>query len=243
MSDAQGPVWYATQSDVAVVHLDRPPVNAIDLDMIGKLGLTLDELAHKRGLRGLVLAGAGVNFSAGLDTKAVPTYSAEQLREMSAAINRVVLMLYGSPLPTVAAIRGAALGGGFCLALACDYRVCADQTARIGLPEVTAGIPYPASPLDLILAELDPSARRRLALHGETLTPEFAKSAGVVDILVPEDQITERAVDTALQLARAPGYAAVKHQLRAATLERMRKHIETVDPLVALLLAQRKGRD
>jgi len=104
MSDAQGSVWYATQSDVAVVHLNRPPVNAIDLEMVGKLGLTLDELAHKRGLRGVVLAGTGVNFAAGLDTKAVPTYSADQLRELSAAINRVVLMLYGSPLPTVAAI-------------------------------------------------------------------------------------------------------------------------------------------
>jgi len=111
------------------------------------------------------------------------------------------------------------------------------------LPEVTAGIPYPAGPLDLVVAELDPSVRRRLALHGETLTPEFAKAAGVVDVLVPEDQITERAVETALQLARAPGYAAVKHQLRAPTLDRMRKHIETVDPIVALLLAQRKGRD
>jgi len=243
MSGAQGPVWYATESDVAVVHLDRPPVNAIDLEMISKLGLMLDELSHKQGLRGVVLAGAGVNFSAGLDTKAVPGYGAEQLRELSAAINRVVLMLYGLPMPTVAAIRGAALGGGFCLALTCDYRLCADQNARLGLPEVTAGIPYPASPLDLIVAELDPNVRRRLALHGETLTPEAAKAAGVVDLLLPEDQLTERAIETVLQLARAPGYAAVKHQLRAPVLDRMRKHVETLDPIVGLILAQRKDRD
>jgi enoyl-CoA hydratase len=229
-------------SDVAVVHFDRPPVNAIDLAMIEKLGHTLDELAHKRVLQGLILSGAGANFSAGLDVKTVPAYSADELRAMTAAINRAVLMLYGSPLPTVAAIRGAALGGGFCLALACDYRVCVEKNARLGLPEVTAGIPYPAGPLDLIMAELEPAVRRRLALHGEAFAADQAKAAGLVDELVPEDDLTPRALQAALRLGRAPGYAAVKHQLRGALLERMRKHIETVDPLVSILLGARKGR-
>ena len=69
MSGGQGPVWYATESDVAVIHIDRPPVNAIDLGVIEHFGLTLDEVMHKGGVQGIVLAGAGANFSAGLDTK------------------------------------------------------------------------------------------------------------------------------------------------------------------------------
>jgi enoyl-CoA hydratase len=242
VSEPQGPVWYTTDSDVAVVHLDRPPVNAIDLAMVARLGLTLDELAHRHGLRGLVVIGAGANFSAGLDVKAVPAYGVGDLRELTAAINRAVLMLYGLPVPTVAAIRGAALGGGFCLALACDYRICAERDGRIGLPEVAAGIPYPASPLDLVMNELEPGMRRRLALHGETLSPPAAKDGGLLDELVPDEKLERLAVEAALRLGRAPGYAAVKHQLRASILDRMRKHVETVDPVVDVLVAQRKGR-
>lgn len=242
MSGGQGPVWYATESEVAVVHFDRPPVNAIDLALIEQLGLTLDDLAHKDALRGIVVTGAGVNFCAGLDTKTVPNYGADDLRALTAAINRAVPMLYGLPVPTVAAIRGAALGGGFCLALACDHRVAAERNARIGLPEVVAGIPYPAAPLDLINQELEPGVRRRLALHGETFTAEQAKAAGLVDELVPEGDLVPRAIETVLRLHRLPGYAAVKHQLRGSLLDRMRKHFETVDPVASVLLAMRRDR-
>lgn len=242
MSGGQDQVWYATQNDVAVVNLDRPPVNAIDLAVIERFGLTLDEVAHKSGLRGIVVTGAGANFCAGLDVKAVPGYGADQLRAMTAAINRTIAMLYGMPIPTVAAIRGAALGGGYCLALACDYRFAVAGNARVGLPEVTAGIPYPAAPLDLITQELEPGIRRRLALLGETFTGEQAKAVGLVDELVQDAELVSRAVETVLRLGRLPGYAAVKHQLRGVTVDRMRKHFETVDPLVGILLGARRNR-
>ena len=210
MTDNARSVSYAIDHDVAVIRLDRAPVNAIDLPMIAGLERTLDELAYTPQIRGLVLAGAGANFSAGLDLKIVPTYAEASLRTLSATINRVILKLYGQPLPTVAAIRGAALGGGFCLALACDYRICSERDAKLGLPEVTAGIPYPAGPLELVQAELDPALRRRLALFGATLTPPAALEAGVVDELAPDAELAGRAVEATLRLAHLPAYAAVK---------------------------------
>ena len=126
------------------------------------------------------------------------------------------------------------------MALACDYRICSERDAKLGLPEVTAGIPYPAGPLELVQAELDPALRRRLALFGASLTPPAALEAGVVDELAPDAELAGRAVEATLRLAHLPAYAAVKNQLRSVTLDRMRAHSEANDPLVALLMAQRR---
>jgi enoyl-CoA hydratase len=85
---------------------------------------------------------------------------------MVSHINRAITMLYGLPTATVAAVNGHTIGGAFVVMLACDTRIAADTGAKLGLTEVTAGIPYPACSMEVVKAEIEPSYRRHLVLTG-----------------------------------------------------------------------------
>jgi enoyl-CoA hydratase len=213
---------------LAVLTIDRPPVNAIDLQVLRDADRALDELAARTALRSLVVTGAGAAFSAGLDLKVVPTYAREQQRELMRTLNRVVTRLYGLPIPTVAAVNGHAIAGGLVLVLACDYRVCTAAPCRIGLTEARAGIPFPAAPMAVVEAELSSPVARRMTLVAQNTSPEGALGDGVVDELQLAGAVMERAREMARQLgAIAPSaYARIKRQLRGAVLDRL-------EPLVA----------
>ena len=218
---------------VRIVSFARAPMNAIDLSFVMALGACVEDAADSAACRAVVLTGDPPAFSAGIDIKAVPAYDAATRADMIRRINRCVLQFYGLPKPTVAAINGHALGAGLVLALACDFRLAAAGSYRLGLTEVTAGVPFPAAPLLVVQAELDHDVARRLSLSGAVFGPEDP-FASFIDDVVPRDQLIERAIDRAASAARAPAYAAVKRQLRAATLERIADVVQRdADPLLA----------
>ena len=210
------------RDDVAVVTLDRPPVNAVTLEFVRELRTTLDELAVDPP-RGLVLANAGRVFCAGVDFKQLPGYSAAERGEMVAQINAMITRLYGFPTATAAAVGGSAIGAGLVLMLACDVRLVVDDPdVRLGLTEVTAGVSYPAGPMEVVKAEIEPSLRRRLVLRGSPFTPQDGRDLGLVDKLVAAEALLPSAVAEAAALARPAAYAEVKEQLRGETLRVMR---------------------
>ena len=219
---------------VRVVSFARPPMNAIDRSLVMALGACVEDAADSAACRAVVLTGDPPAFSAGIDIKVVPAYDAATRADMIRHINRCVLQFYGLPKPTVAAINGHALGAGLVLALACDFRLAAAGSYRLGLTEVTAGVPFPAAPLLVVQAELDHDVARRLSLSGAVFGPEDPFATSFIDDVVPRDQLIERAIERAASAARAPAYAAVKRQLRAATLERIADVVQRdADPLLA----------
>jgi enoyl-CoA hydratase len=147
--------------DMRVITIDRPPVNALDLETI----LALENAfaaARDSSDNGVVLTGGGRVFSAGVDTRAFASYSREQRQATVRAITRMVARLLEIPSPVVAAINGHALGGGFVLMLACDYRIAVDdEDAKLGMTEAKAGIPFPAGPLEVMRHELPPELLRQ----------------------------------------------------------------------------------
>lgn len=218
----------------AMVVVARPPVNAIDLEVARDLHARLTELAVAVPAGGVVVTGEGRVFSSGVDFKAVPTYSAEERAAMIGHVNAAVTILYGLPTATVAAVNGHAIGGAFVVMLACDVRLVADTEAKLGLTEVTAGIPYPACPMAVVNAEIEPAYRRHLVLSGELIPPCTAHARGLVDELVPPGDLLARAVDLARTRAAAPAYARVKAQLKGETLARMHEIVAaSCDPMLA----------
>lgn len=205
----------------AVVTLARPPVNALDLELVVELRHTFEQYAASPP-EGLVLTHDGPAFCAGVDTKAVPTYSHHQRRSMAAEINAMITALYGLPKATVAAIGGHAIGAGFVLMLACDIRLSLGAGIKLALSEVTAGVPYPAGPLEVVRAELSPAQQRQLVLTGDDITPADALREGILDETHPPDDLLLRALELARIRSGASAYTEVKRQLRASTLERMR---------------------
>src|ERR1700719_2434144 len=153
------------EDGVAVLTVDRPPANAMDVallrDVVKAIGQVADDLP-----RALVLAGREGFFSAGADLKAVPGYGPEDQREMVQSINAMALGAYELPCPVVGAITGHAIAGGLVLALCTDIRI-ASSAGRYGLTEVKVGVPYPQAALGVVRAELAPQAVRLLALGSE----------------------------------------------------------------------------
>jgi enoyl-CoA hydratase len=216
-----------------VLHLARAPMNAINLELIEELHACLRLLDQDPPAGGVVLTGEGQVFSGGADFKEVPAYTGAQRASMISEINNAVTLLYGLPTATVAAVNGHAIGGALVLVLACDARLAALTKAQLGLTEVTAGIPFPACPMEVVNAELEPGCRRRLVLNGETTDPQGAHALGIIDELLAREELTEHAVLTARKRAAAPAYRRVKQQLRGDALTRMRQIIDTAsDPML-----------
>lgn len=200
------------QGEVGVVTIDRPPVNAIGLEMLVLLKDGLEELLHTS--KAMVLTSSSGVFCAGADVKAFASYSPEQRREFARVTDEVFEALYAAPIPTIAALPGHALGGGLIVALTCDVRLAARGDYKLGLPQLAAGVPFPARALDVARAELPVHVLRRLILGAEILDPAAAREAGLVDELVDPDELLERAVARAVALAGFPVYADTKARLR-----------------------------
>jgi enoyl-CoA hydratase len=209
------------RGDTTIVAFSRPPVNAINLELVRDFHDSLVRVAVQAPPGGVVVTGDGPAFSAGVDFKELPGYTADQKAEMIGHINAAITVLYGLDTATVAAVNGHAIGGAFVVMLACDARLVARGGAKLGLTEVTAGIPYPAGPMEVAKAEVEPGLRRHLVMSGELIGPQEAAAAGLVDEIVDPPRLLERAVELAQVRAAARSYADVKQQLRAETMSRL----------------------
>src|SRR5919202_2969862 len=156
-------VTVESHGDVALVRVDRPPANALDLELLEEGSASVADLrAAEPGA--VVIVGREGFFSAGVDLKAVPNLDREGQLGMVDGINRLFLGWYSFPRPVVCAVNGHAVAGGLILALCGDHRVGAG-VGKLGLTELRAGIGYPAAAMAIVRAELSPPAVRVLALR------------------------------------------------------------------------------
>lgn len=225
-----GPVSIEDQGGVAVVRIDRPPANAMNLELLEAGHRVLGELAAAEP-GAVVLTGREGFFSAGVDLKLAPTLDRDGQRAMVGRINALFAGWYGFPRPVVCAVNGHAIAGGLILALCGDYRVGATE-GRYGLTELRAGMPYPAVAMATVKAELN-TAARVLVLRAELADSRAMLDAGAFDELAEPDAVLPRALAVAEKLAALPreGYALIKDQLRGETVARMRA-LEESDPLL-----------
>lgn len=211
-------VEYCPES-VCILTLDRPPVNALNVDLLTSVNETLAELQSHAGVRSVVITGAGKTFSGGMDLKELQGFTIEDQTDMVEVLSRLIGRLYGFAKPVIAAINGHAIAGGLLLLLGTDFRV-ASASAMVGLAEVRVGVQYPLAGLALVERELSPGARRRLMLGGNSVTAEAAERMGIIDEVVEPAAVMDRARAIAEDFAKIPPatFAAVKTQLRSETL-------------------------
>lgn len=188
---------------IAVIRLAHGKVSALDLELCSALTAELAR-ARATGARAIVLTGTGSAFSAGVDLFRVTRGGAEYVREFLPRMDALFRAVLTAPLPVVAAVNGHAIAGGAILAAACDHRVMAAGTGRIGVPELLVGVPFPALPLSIVLARVAPSAARGLVLSGRTVLPDAALGAGLVDEVCESEALLDRAVAVAESLAAIP---------------------------------------
>ena len=229
------------QDGIALVRMAKPPVNAIDMAFGEALHQTLTSVSEDPGVRALVLTGQGSVFCAGLDLKQIPGFDRGQQRAMVDLLNRLFGGLYGCPLPTVAAVNGHGIAGGMVLALACDYRICAEGDMTLGLTEVRVGVPFPVAAIEVARGALSPAAARTLVQFGETVGPDRALELAAMDELVPAGDLIERALAVARDLTHIPAetYQTVKRQVRRPGLTAIADAIDNgADPTLDAWLTE-----
>jgi enoyl-CoA hydratase len=217
---------------VSLLAIDRPPANAMDVELLVELVAALESLAADPP-PALVITGRPGFFSAGVDLKAAPTYGPDEQRQLVESINRMVLTGYGLPCPVVAAVTGHAIAGGLVLALCADVRVAATN-GSYGLTEVKVGVPYPQAAIGLVRAELAPPAARRLVFGNELVDGQEAIGLGLFDEALQPGDVLSRAREVAHGLVEMPSavYARTKRDLRQLTLDELHKAASD-DPLLA----------
>lgn len=189
---------------VAQIVLNRPQrMNALGYEMTLQLQQALENIGASDA-RVLLLRGAGRGFCAGADLKERRDMDAEKRSAHNAAINSFVDALAHLPLPTIAVINGAALGGGCEIALACDFRLIAED-AKIGLTETRIGV-IPGAGGTQRLPRLIGAARAlELMMTGEPVDAHKAVAIGLASEALPVEALESRALSLAqLLAARSP---------------------------------------
>lgn len=186
------------EEHIALVTIDRPPVNALSLQLYQEIGSAFDELGQNQDVRVVVLTAAGERaFGAGSDVKEFVSITPEQHTERSAIIRGVFNSILDFPMPVIAAINGAALGGGLALATACDIRYCAEH-AKLGLPEINVGALGGGRHLG---RHVPPGKMREMYFTGEPITAREALRVGLVDQVAPAAELRAEALSLARKIA------------------------------------------
>jgi enoyl-CoA hydratase/carnithine racemase len=205
--------------ELVVLTLDRPEVrNAVDSALLERLHEALDAIVADTGVRGVVIAGAGGKaFSAGMDLKERAGFDDDQLRTQRSRIVALIARVNELPVPTVAAVEGVAMGGGFELALACDL-IVASSAATFALPEVGVGIFPGGGGTQTLTWLVGPARARDVILTGRRLSAVEAESWGIVARVVEPGMALEAALALAATVAEgAPlGIRAARAAIRGA---------------------------
>jgi len=187
---------------IAVIILNRPGAkNALSIDMRREISAALAALQSDKTVGAVIFAGAGGVFCAGFDLKEFA--QADLMRDVFESSTKYHRDVWHFPKPTIAAVAGPALGGGFDLACLCDIRICA-PSAKFGHPEIKFGGPPLYTPLRWIVGS---GPARDLCLTGRNIRADQALAIGLVSRVVEEDKLLEQARATAAQILQAPDAA------------------------------------
>ena len=195
---------------IATIRLDRPKMNALNAQVQDEIAAAAREVDADPGVRAVVLYGGEKVFAAGADIKEMAEASFAQVAADSRRLQAAFTAVARVGKPVVAAVTGYALGGGLELALCADFRV-AGENARIGQPEILLGIIPGAGGTQRLPRLVGPARAKDIVFTGRFVGAAEALQIGLVDKVVPDDQVYRAARNLVAQYASGPAVA-----LRAA---------------------------
>jgi len=187
---------------VSVLQIRYGKANALDPQLLRALAVEMNGLPNET--RALVLTGSEQMFSAGLDLPSLVEGGSEYTFELIGALNDILEKFIDLSIPSVAAINGHAIAGGYILAAACDVRLMANDRGKVGLTELLLGVPFPPLALEIVRAAVGDRSARRMVLHGELFSATTAEQLGLVDELAAPERLLDRAVEIAARLGAVP---------------------------------------
>jgi enoyl-CoA hydratase len=196
---------------VAIVTLNRPEArNAVNRELAEAMEAILDDLEADNAITVVIVTGAGSTFCAGADLKQVAKGRGGDLTTKRGGFGGIVTRNY--PKPIIAAVNGPALAGGFEIVLSCDLVVAADH-AQFGLPEVKRGLFAAAGGLIRLPKRVPLALATEIAITGDPIGADRALQLGLVNRMVPGDQVVDEALALAGRIS-ANGPLAVRNTLK-----------------------------
>ncbi len=207
-------VEYAVEGSVAVITLDRPPVNALNAELVMAIDDAVTQ-AEDPAIRAVVVTGAP-HFAAGADIPGfVDAFDAGPDERQSAGLSGLVTHLESLAKPTIAAVQGYALGGGLELAMGADFRYLSED-ATVGQPEVRLGLIPGAGGTQRLARIVGFQKARSMNMTGRHVKADEALSIGLADKVVTMGDLSAVALEDAARFAAGPtvAYAALKRAMR-----------------------------
>jgi enoyl-CoA hydratase/carnithine racemase len=197
---------------LGVIRLERPPMNALNAQVQEELRAAALEATDSDQVAAVIVYGGPKVFAAGADIKEMADMSYAQMVSRAGPLSSAFDAVARIPKPTVAAVTGYALGGGCELALACDWRIVAED-AKLGQPEIKLGIIPGAGGTQRLSRLVGPAKAKDIIFTGRMVDAAEAFSIGLADRVVPGEKVFEEAVAMMTQFVNGPAQA-----LRAAKL-------------------------
>jgi enoyl-CoA hydratase/carnithine racemase len=208
---------------IAEVRIEREKVNALDDSLVNELSACFAALAEDPDVRGSILTGTGNFFSFGFDIPKFLSYPKEEFTRYLNLFTGLYWELFSHPKPIIAALNGHAVAGGCMLATACDIRIMVDGKAKIGLNEITFGSSIFAGSVAMLAFWVGERRAQEILYAGKLYSALEAHELGLVDAVVPDDQLLQTARQIAQRHAgKAPAaFRSIKTLLRKPVLEAM----------------------
>jgi enoyl-CoA hydratase/carnithine racemase len=200
------------EDGVGTIRLDRPPINALNIQVQEELRAAAARATDDGSVHAVIVYGGEKVFAAGADIKEMAGMTHAAMAARAGALTSAFDAVARIPKPVVAAVTGYALGGGCELALACDWRVVADD-ARLGQPEIKLGIIPGAGGTQRLARLVGPAKAKDIVMSGRFVDAAEALAIGLADKVVPAADVYAAARETARQYVNGPVLA-----LRAAKL-------------------------
>jgi enoyl-CoA hydratase len=219
---------------IAVLTLVHGKANALDTEFCDALAAKFDEL-KAADARAVVVTAQGKIFSAGVDLLRATQSGPDYFKSFLPALARLYTSAFFFPKPVVAAVNGHAAAGGCILAACADRRLMACGEGRIGVTELLVSVPFPPLAFEIMRFATAPKYFPEVIYSAATFPPDEALQRGLVDEVVPPEQLAELAVAAAEKLAalRPEAFALVKQQMRQPVADALERHGKRFDAAAA----------
>ena len=209
--------------NINILKINRPPVNAINLQMVLEITDHLKDLKTNTTVSGVILTGVDGYFSAGLDVIDLFPRPEEDIRMFWTKFYDLMQLLYTFPKPLFSAISGHSPAGGTVMAIMTDYRLMAMGEFTIGLNEVSVGLVIPQVIAEIFSRLIGSREAELMALNGSLITPEDALGIDLVDELCPAEDLLSRSMEKMELWLKLPPIQQMmtKEQFRRKIVKRM----------------------
>jgi enoyl-CoA hydratase len=208
-------IIYEVQEGIAKITFNRPKaLNALNAALLEEFSSALDDIAADENIRVLVLTGAGdKSFVAGADITELATFTSLTAKNFSQKGHAIIAKLQQLPIAVIAAVNGFALGGGTEIAIACDF-IYASDNAKFGQPEINLGLIPGFGGTQRLPRLIGANFAKELVFTGKMIAAAEAEKIGLVNKVVPQDQLMEEVVKTAREIA-SKGKASLREAKQA----------------------------